>query len=568
MKIISPDNQLANQFLSQIFKGVPENLYYYLWANPPKHSHSFQAGQEVDVTKYKSDVDLYFGLGLTTEPLAPTTRAKSTEVAGITCLWADIDFGPNHKKNVPPDEKTAVELIKKFPFMPSIVVDSGNGWHAYWLLEEPWIFTDDDDRAVGMNAVKSWQAKLRAVFRASGYDLDTTHDFARVLRVPGTYNNKDTDNPKQVKIYYPHNWEGRDVPRYALNDLFKITKTTATGGNESSSQPVELTPCEVGQFDPDKFMLLKENVESFARTWDKKRLDMPDQSPSSYDMALCNILVQLDWPDSEIAGLIYAFRKKHGHDLSKVTDRDDYIARTIHKAKLGSVMGPDLFTDKQRTKIGIPKPDHSETLKDQTKEQKLEMLRNVLKIPLVKVLCQGREKTQYSVVLELDGQEVEVTIGNSTSMVQANVFRTKIMDAMLADPVPAMKPAQWKKCVGLLLSIAEEIEDNDSLEYNIAVDYIRTFLIQKPVYNGNDWHDYFKQREPFIHNGTIYIHYSSFLKFIHNFFGNHSANRSDVTRMLRKTGFRSYKMSVRLDCGVDNASYWQASADSGVWDGI
>ncbi len=32
------------------------------------------------------------------------------------------------------------------PLPPSIIVASGHGLHAYWLLHEPWLFENDDDR--------------------------------------------------------------------------------------------------------------------------------------------------------------------------------------------------------------------------------------------------------------------------------------------------------------------------------------------------------------------------------------------------------------------------------------
>jgi hypothetical protein len=55
------------------------------------------------------------------------------------CLWADIDVaeaGKNNGKNYPSKE-LATELLDKLPVPPSCIINSGNGLHAYWFLDEP-----------------------------------------------------------------------------------------------------------------------------------------------------------------------------------------------------------------------------------------------------------------------------------------------------------------------------------------------------------------------------------------------------------------------------------------------
>lgn len=75
---------------------------------------------------------------------------------------------------------------------PSIVVDSGYGFHPYWILDEPLAPAD-------------WQVAahaLRAAMVAKGYigDAGITTDIARILRTPGSVNRKDLANPQEVTV--------------------------------------------------------------------------------------------------------------------------------------------------------------------------------------------------------------------------------------------------------------------------------------------------------------------------------------------------------------------------------
>ena len=165
-----------------------------------------------------TDSDVYFGLGLFDKPLAQG-RGKAADVIGIGCVWADVDFGPGHKKPVAPDEATARRIISSVIPAPSIIVHSGGGLHCYWLLRTFWRFGDDDDRQVAAALVERWQATIRLALEAEGYTLDSTHDLARVLRLPGTSHRKNPAHIRPVRIISPGGELNGDVVRYAVADF-------------------------------------------------------------------------------------------------------------------------------------------------------------------------------------------------------------------------------------------------------------------------------------------------------------------------------------------------------------
>ncbi len=72
------------------------------------------------------------------------------------------------------------------------------------------------------------------------------------------------------------------------------------------------------------------NHPKFALTYDRKRTDLADQSPSAYDLSLASFAVQAGWTDQDIVNLLIQSRRTHGDDLKL---RRDYYERTLAKAR-------------------------------------------------------------------------------------------------------------------------------------------------------------------------------------------------------------------------------------------
>lgn len=116
-----------------------------------------------------------------------------------SCVWADIDFKAYASEA---DAKAAVH--KALPFGWTYLVDSGGGYHAYAMLDEP-VGPDEFDRIERIN---------RGIARRIGGDLAST-DAARILRVPGTLNFKYSP-ARPVKLA---EYSGVGEVRYSLDEL-------------------------------------------------------------------------------------------------------------------------------------------------------------------------------------------------------------------------------------------------------------------------------------------------------------------------------------------------------------
>lgn len=118
-------------------------------------------------------------------------RGGNEDTAGLFALWLDIDGawgvhrydGTKTGLRLPLTGDEALEPLRDFH--PSVLIDSGGGFYAVWLLAAP---LRDYERIEAL--LKRWSAHWRDRYRAAGLHLDRTKDAARVFRLPGTLNHK------------------------------------------------------------------------------------------------------------------------------------------------------------------------------------------------------------------------------------------------------------------------------------------------------------------------------------------------------------------------------------------
>ena len=139
-----------------------------------------------------------------------SSSRSQQNVRAIKSFWLDVDC-----KNKDPakdyankDEGRAaiVAFIKAQKFPLPTVVDSGHGWHVYWILEEE-------------VTPEVWQPiadKLKAVCLKNGLRIDPacTADSARILRIPDTFNYR-YESPAKVALI-------KQRPAVSIDEFTKI----------------------------------------------------------------------------------------------------------------------------------------------------------------------------------------------------------------------------------------------------------------------------------------------------------------------------------------------------------
>ncbi len=163
--------------------------------------------------KLCATMDVYFGVALQDRGLAvalarrrkkhgpkipaAAVRGSAKSAAVLPGVWIDVDVRGDHHKSadLPPDLETATGLLAAVPHPPSVLVASGGGLHAYWLLDEAWILDSEAARAEAASLSRRLQWAVRRRARDHDWKIDNTADLARVLRLPGTLNHKRSGVP-------------------------------------------------------------------------------------------------------------------------------------------------------------------------------------------------------------------------------------------------------------------------------------------------------------------------------------------------------------------------------------
>lgn len=185
---------MRNGFLAALYTDVPEKLWLELRCIHPETGEvrSFWAqpdnDKQRDAVIKQADKLNGEGYGVYFAPCLRRAKKGSAESAAwVPALWIDIDStDPRH-----------LEILKAFDPAPSFVISSGGGWHAYWLLDEPFLLETDADR-------QKIAAILRGLFSALGGDPGYIKSVASVMRLPESVNTKPERGGVAVEIIETH----------------------------------------------------------------------------------------------------------------------------------------------------------------------------------------------------------------------------------------------------------------------------------------------------------------------------------------------------------------------------
>jgi hypothetical protein len=124
--------------------------------------------------------DVYVGVCPRAAPEGPGRKLGKESIEYVGALWLDLD------SKVPGSSQALLDTC-------DIVVSTGNGWHGYKVAPQPMRVSSPKERT-------AVEAKVRSFANAVLPGTDNVSNVDRILRVPGTINWKDPDNPKAVTL--------------------------------------------------------------------------------------------------------------------------------------------------------------------------------------------------------------------------------------------------------------------------------------------------------------------------------------------------------------------------------
>ena len=196
---LPPNNHQVNTFsrlVAHLWRGSP---WGYLWTPDgeerddkdgkpyrPKLTRWQPAKRPIIVPASWADKNVYFCVNPCSaipttfdngKPAKPhQVRGRMPHVGSLNCLFAEYDIKPGQYA----DQAAIMAQLESLPMFPTVLIHSGGGIHAYWLLEHT-VMLDATNREHYRQLQAAW------VKFAKG---DAVKDLTRVLRVAGSRNMK------------------------------------------------------------------------------------------------------------------------------------------------------------------------------------------------------------------------------------------------------------------------------------------------------------------------------------------------------------------------------------------
>lgn len=537
----------AREFLKWWFSGL-EGQKICLFMIDPKdrkknRTRFFNKVEEaVELIEEEGSVDewdVYFGV-TTTKKSIRKGRMKKQDCNGMPGLWADFDIkSPLHsKENLPADKAQLLGFLRELPVHPSVLVESGNGFHAYWKFKQPVVISDASmcDRAAAFS--DRWRIMIDSFAKRHGWTFDSVHDLPRILRVPGTKNHK-SGTPSEVRVIYTEEKEPLEAVEYRAH----VQEFESTG--VPRPQIGSLVYDSNAEPPSQKFFAVSEDEPRFAQSWARTRSkkEFPNRSPSNWDMSLATIAHQYGWSDQEICDLLIAARRKHGDDLKL---RDSYYKTTIAEARTTNGLTIDAKVEIVEEK-DKPKDD----------EDIVERLNGMLfpKDSGIKIVRWLKLETHdgATYAIEVAGQTGHYELGDVNRIMKFPKFEEKVAE-VFDIVVRHFTPKAWRMNVAPLILRALEKLDLRASSLVTAVDIVVSEIVEQIPEGEDGWEERHKLKKGFRLDKELYIHSSEVLTRLQSS-GHEAQNANKVGSILRRhLGWRSVR-KFRPGCNT-GASYW------------
>lgn len=541
-------------FFKELYEEKPSDGLILLWQKENKTSYWAKDYKHAEEIVSKNNKDIYYGIGISPKDFGKNKRCLANDIIGMPCFGVDIDVYNEtiHPNKMYPDSiEKAKNLVYGNGFDPTIVIDSGWGIQALWLFKEFWNFKDDAERKSAMVLSKRLFLTINKKAGKTQNYIDNTSDLSRVLRPPGTFNCKN-GNAKNVSVL-----DYNDSNRYNPEDFEEFFVQWSDFG-EKNNRITSIQGLEITSEPPShKLSALLAYDEKFKATWEMKRTDLKDSSPSGYDLALASMAAHAEWSDCEIAKLLIAFRRMHGKNPEKIL-RKDYFDRIIVKVlKIRS----EITSKKASEEIEISQVKKGTEYFENTEERKHKLLESIS--TKLGVVITGIEKylvepPNYCLITSSG----RVTLGNVDQLISYSSLRKHIA-SKTGHIIPKFDgrkkgTEKWDNIAQAMLDVCTEIEMDESAT---DIGKVKIMLEEYLGYFSNfDIETGLETKSPFIKDGSTYFFLESLQKWSVTESFEIMANKAMVV-ILKQLGCTSEKFNFLLEGKRTTRRSWKIPQD-------
>lgn len=556
----------THDFIHELFGSKPDRAAVQIWhRSAPALTYIYNDLQNVyaaavrDADKY----DVYVACGLAPQgrERPQRSRLKAVEVCGIPGVWADIDIngGPDDKQGAAPDIEAAQELASGL-LEPTLLVGSGYGLQAWWLLEDgPWMFPGRPDQDQAKRVVAGFQGALRAAARRAGYGLDSTQDLSRVMRIPGTFNHKGSEPVPVVLMEL-------GGKRYAIEELAELGQGFAIAQDEGdgieTGDALTLQVRHGVQLDSRLSDLMTEEPE-FQSVWTMKKgvgSKRRNWSASEFELSITNWLVRAGLDAQQICDVLVHWRGINEPGDPRGKNRPERLAKTIGKV-MSTVAVEDQveFVQSNREEAIKTMENMSHAPSPPSEGKVITNFNRIVEGPEIARLRQySRDPRKARFSMELaDGRLIE--LGPFDNIMVQSRFRSAY-GIVTGHLPPSIGQKKWEQVVAVLLKAAVVVDDIEDSRAGQMENWIGEYLEG----NASDDKDgACMSQGPFFEEGCSNIALGHFLRYLRRVVGER-ADDADVASALRTLGYERRTVAYRRPDGSRSTRSYFVGPPPGV----
>jgi hypothetical protein len=277
------------------------------------------------ISAYNGNHNLYFTINPVREVM--DKKPSRADIASITAFQVDCD--PRVGEDLGSERIRIINNLCNFTPHPSIICDSGSGYQAFWLLQEPIILDGTEECAI---QAESYSLQLEILLGG-----DRTSNADRIFRIPGTINLPNEVKKKKGRVASLASlveWAGTRYPLSAFTKApikiqapVKIGALELTGGERiklGSIQPLYIEDLEkkgIALPEPIKELILSGHQDS----------KYPSRSEALW--AVVCALARTPADDDTIAGIIMNRDNKISASVLDKPRPERYAIKQIQDAR-------------------------------------------------------------------------------------------------------------------------------------------------------------------------------------------------------------------------------------------
>lgn len=315
-------SNMATDFLQNLYQNCETGFLEMRLLNDNSSKQKFFKLENEGIDKSVKFAEKYVGKYHIFFGIQPREAKKGSDkaVKKLVSFWIDLD-AKDHNNS----KQKAKKSLHNFELEPSLLVDSGNGFHAYWILDEPWIIETESDREEITKISK-------AIHKITGGD--STFNVSRILRLPGTPNIKDatgksTTTDKSL-------WKDCKI----VSNSYKTYSVKEIKNYIPDSVETDVKPFEVDFKNPEYNNRIH-SLQDLKKYVDKNVLNRAERIPgklendrSANDYWIAIKLYEAGLNDKEVYNSFVLFKNNNFDAGHKFRNRgDEYLERTLPKAK-------------------------------------------------------------------------------------------------------------------------------------------------------------------------------------------------------------------------------------------